>query len=313
MALPALLFAAVNLGSGAEVLRGWATPTATDIAFALAVLAVISTHLPAALRTFRLTLAVVGDLLAITVIAVFYTRQLHPWFLLAALVPLALYALLMQRRVRSPWLLLPLATCTWALVHASRIHATVAGVLLAFVVPVHPSPAEGRRGAGPGLSEQLEHLVRPLSAGFVVPVFAFFAAGVTLGGWAGLAASLTDPVTLGIIAGLVVGKAVGIFGATYLVARFTRASLDDDLRWVDVLGLAILGGMGFTVSLLIGELAYPAGSHLDDQVKVGVLAGSLIAAVMAAVILRARNRTYRRLFDAEEEKATLGDTDTDPA
>ncbi len=295
MAVPALLFVLVNLGTGSDALQGWAIPTATDIAFALAVLAVVSTHLPSGLRTFLLTLAVVDDLLAIIIIAVFYTRDLHPVLLLLAAVPLGLFALLVQRRIRSWWLLLPLAAASWALVHA-----TVAGVLLAFTVPVVRSQAAGGPDAGPGLAEHFEHRVRPISAGFAVPVFAFFAAGVSVGGLRGFTTALGDPVALGIVLGLVAGKTLGVFGATYLVARFTRASLDDELRWVDVLGLAVLAGIGFTVALLIGDLAYGAGSERDDHVKVGVLTGSLLAALIAAVILRARNRTYRRLCEAEE-------------
>jgi NhaA family Na+:H+ antiporter len=300
MAVPAVVFVLVNLGTGGGALRGWAIPTATDIAFALAVLAVISTHLPVALRTFLLTLAVVDDLLAITIIAIFYTQDLHPMFLALAVVPLVLFGWLVQRRVRSWWLLLPLAGVTWALVHASGVHATVAGVLLAFTVPVLRSEAAGGPEAGPGLAEHFEHRLRPISAGFAVPVFAFFAAGVTIGGLDGLTESLSDRVAIGIVAGLVVGKTVGIFGSTYLMARFTRATLNDDLRWVDVLGLSMLAGIGFTVSLLIGDLAYGSGSVRDEHVKVGVLCGSLLAALLAAVLLRARNRVYRRMCEAEE-------------
>ncbi len=303
---PAVVFTLVNLRTGDGALQGWAIPTATDIAFALAVLAVVSTHLPIALRTFLLTLAVVDDLFAITIIAVFYTRDLQPLWLLAALVPLALFTLLVQRRVRSWWLLLPLAAATWGLVHASGVHATVAGVLLGFAVPVLRSQAAGGPDAGPGLAEHFEHRFRPISAGFAVPVFAFFAAGVTVGGWAGLTESLTNPVAIGIVVGLVAGKTVGVFGAAYLMARFTRAALDTDLRWVDVLGLAILSGIGFTVSLLIGELAFGVGTVRDDHVKVGVLTGSVLAALIGAVVLRGRNRTYRRMHEDEQR-----DTDHD--
>lgn len=300
MAVPALFFVLVNLGAGTEALQGWAIPTATDIAFALAVLAVVGTYLPTGLRTFLLTLAVVDDLLAITIIAVFYTRDLHPEFLLLALLPLGVFGWLVQRRVRKWWLLIPLAALTWGLVHASGVHATVAGVLLAFTVPVLRSRAAGGPAAGPGMAEHFEHRVRPLSAGFAVPVFAFFAAGVTIGGVTGLTASLTDSVALGIVAGLVGGKTIGVFASTYLMARFTKATLDDELRWVDVFGVAVLAGIGFTVSLLIGDLAYGTGSVRDDHVKVGVLVGSLLAALVAAVILRLRNHTYRRLCEAEE-------------
>ncbi|MGO1056106.1 Na+/H+ antiporter NhaA [Crossiella sp. CA198] len=290
---PALIFTAVNLGD-ASALRGWAIPTATDIAFALAVLAVIGHNLPSALRTFLLTLAVVDDLIAIVIIAVFYTGELSAGPLLLALIPLALFGFLVQRRVRSWWLLLPLAAVTWALVHASGVHATVAGVLLAFTVPVIR-----RYGEGPGLAEHFERRFRPISAAVVVPVFAFFAAGVTLGGLDGLRTSLSDRVAVGIMGGLVLGKVIGITLATFLVSRFTRAELDSDLAWVDVIGLALLGGIGFTVSLLIGELAFDGTSHAEST-KVAILAGSILAALLATMVLRARNRAHRRICAAEE-------------
>jgi NhaA family Na+:H+ antiporter len=291
-------YALWNLAPGGH-LGGWAIPTATDIAFAVAVLAVISTHLPSGLRTFLLTLAVVDDLLAIAVIAIFYTAGLHPGWLLLALVPIAAFGVLVQRRVRSPWALLPPAIAAWVLVHASGVHPTVAGVLLALTVPVPRS--DGRPGRG--LAEHLEHVFRPLSSGVAVPVFAFFAAGVTLGGAAGLGSAATDPVALGVATGLVVGKPLGIAGSTWLLARFTRARLDDELTWVDVMGMAMLAGVGFTVSLLIGELAFGPGSPTNDHVKVAVLVGSVGAALLASVVLRARNRAYRRLCEAEERDA----------
>lgn len=294
--VPAVLYTLIAGGDGA---KGWAIPTATDIAFALAVLAVVGRFLPSALRTFLLTLAVVDDLLAIVIIAVFYTAHLSLLPLLGTLVPLAIFAWLVQRRVRSWWLLLPLAAVTWALVHASGVHATVAGVLLAFTVPVVRSQAAGGPDAGSGLAEHFEHRFRPISAGVAVPVFAFLSAGVTVGGFAGLATALTDRVALGIVVGLVVGKPVGIMAATWLVSRFTRADLDEGLNWLDVFGLALLGGIGFTVSLLIGELAFGLGSARDGHVKVAVLTGSLLAATVATIILRARGRLYRRVYEAE--------------
>jgi NhaA family Na+:H+ antiporter len=300
MVVPALVYVAVNAGGSG--MAGWAIPTATDIAFALAVLGVLSTHLPVALRTFLLTLAVVDDLLAITIIAVFFTSSLSLAPLALAMIPLAIFAALVRRRVRAWWLLLPPALATWVLVHESGVHATVAGVLLAFTVPV----LRRTPGAGPGLAEHFEHRWRPLSAGFAVPVFAFFAAGVSIAGTGGLGASLRDPVTIGVVAGLVLGKVVGITGATWLVQRFTRAELADGLSWWDVIGLALLGGIGFTVSLLIGELAFGAGTATDGHAKIGVLLGSVLSALLAAVVLRLRNRHYRRL--CEEESL---DTDAD--
>ena len=303
MAVPALLYVLVNRGGA---LRGWAIPTATDIAFALAVLAVVSSHLPAALRTFLLTLAVVDDLFAITIIALFFTSAVAVTPLLLAVLPLAAFTALVQRRVRSWWLLLPLAATAWALVHASGVHATVAGVLLGFAVPVIRSERAGGPEAGPGLAEHFEHRFRPLSAGLAVPIFAFFSAGVAVGGLPGLGAALRDRVAVGIVLGLVLGKAVGVSVATFLVARFTRADLDENLSPVDVLGLSLLAGIGFTVSLLIGELAFGAGTPRDEHVKIAVLTGSVAAAVLASAVLRARNRTYRKLHLAE-----TADTDLD--
>ncbi|WP_026313768.1 Na+/H+ antiporter NhaA [Actinomadura flavalba] len=296
--VPALIYLAVTAGTPGAA-RGWAIPAATDIAFALAVLAVLGRFLPSALRTFLLTLAVVDDLIAIVIIAVGYTSDLAPLPLLGALVPLAVFTALVQRRVRSWWLLLPLAFATWALVHASGVHATVAGVLLGFAVPVIRSRARGGPEAGPGLAEHFEHRFRPISAGVAVPIFAFLAAGVDVGGLGGLTSSLADPVALGVMAGLIVGKPVGVLLATWLVARFTRADLDDDLTWLDVFGLALLAGIGFTVSLLIGELAFGSGSDIDDDVKIAVLTASVTASLLAAVVLRLRNRAYRKIFVKE--------------
>ncbi|HWN26766.1 MAG TPA: Na+/H+ antiporter NhaA [Actinomycetospora sp.] len=292
MIAPALIYTAINLGGpGAP---GWAIPTATDIAFALAVLALIGSSLPDALRTFLLTLAVVDDLLAITIIALFYTDRLAVVPLLLALLPLAVFTLLVQRRVRSWWLLLPLAVLTWVLVHESGVHATVAGVLLGFAVPV----IRRKEGPGPGLAEHFEHRWRPLSAGFAVPVFAFFASGVTVVG-GGLGAAFGDAITLGIVAGLVAGKVVGILGATWLVQKVTRAELSAELSWTDVFGLALLAGIGFTVSLLIGELAFGTASVADDHVKIGVLTASLLAALLSTIVLRYRNSVYRRIHERE--------------
>ena len=316
VAVPALVYVAINVGSP-ETLRGWAIPTATDIAFAVAVLAIIGSHLPSALRIFLLTLAVVDDLIAISIIAIFYTSDLQALPLLFALVPLALYTFLAQKYRRffgtkpaAAWLiLLPLGIVTWALVHASGIHATVAGVLLGFAIPVIRSKASGGPEAGPGLSEIFEHRFRPISAGIAVPIFAFFSAGVAVGGWDGLGSALADPVALGIILALVLGKPIGILGTTWVLTKATRASLDKSFKWVDVFGVSVLAGIGFTVSLLVAELSFGLGSAHDDHAKVGILAASLIAALMASVVLSTRNRQYRI---AEAEEAIDSDQDGIP-
>jgi NhaA family Na+:H+ antiporter len=182
------------------------------------------------------------------------------------------------------------------------VHATVAGVLLGLVVPVRPRrsvPSISNLHRTTDVAHRFEHRMRPISAGFAVPVFAFFASGVTVVG-GGFLAAAQDEVALGVVAGLVVGKLVGVFGTTWLVARFTRARLDDDLAWRDIAGLSLLTGVGFTVSLLVGELAFGAGSPRDDHVKLAVLTGSLVAAVLASIALRLRNRTYRRIAELEQ-------------
>jgi NhaA family Na+:H+ antiporter len=306
VAMPAILFVAVATFmsnaqglSGSQlggILRGWAIPTATDIAFALAVLAVIGTHLPSALRSFLLTLAVVDDLIAITIIAVFYTERLNLLALLLALMPLAVWTRLLQKGWTNPFLLAIPALLTWLFVHESGVHATVAGVLLGLLVPVHKEAEEDPDRHS--LAERLEHRLRPFSAGVAVPIFAFFAAGVTVVG-GGFGDALTDPAAIGVVVGLVVGKAVGILGGTWLLARFTRAQLDEGLSWTDVFGLSLLAGVGFTVALLVGELAFGHGTARDDHVKLAVLMASVIAALLATIVLRLRNRHYREIHRRE--------------
>jgi NhaA family Na+:H+ antiporter len=285
IALPALAYVAVNAVAGADTLNGWAIPAATDIAFALAVLAVVGRNLPSSLRIFLLTLAVVDDLIAITIIAVFYTSTLAIAPLLVAVVPLAVFAWLVRRYPTRWWLLVPVGAVTWALVHAGGVHATIAGVALGLVVPAAQ------------WCERYEHAVRPISAAFAVPVFAFLAAGVTVGGLSGLMQSLGEPVTLGIVLGLVAGKVVGIAGVTLLIKKFTRAGAT--LHPADVLGIALLAGIGFTVSLLIGDLAFDGGA-VADHVRIGVLTGSLISALLGAAVLGVRNRAYGRAAEASE-------------
>lgn len=313
--LPAVIYVIVTLDAGAEAQRGWAIPVATDIAFALAVLAVVGTSLPLALRTFLLTLAVVDDLIAITIIAFFYTTDLAPAFLIASFVGLAVYAVIAQRfqeffraRETAAWfILMPIGLIVWFFMYESGVHATVAGVLLAFAIPVRAKGGDDD-GLGPrmGLAELFEHRYRPLSAGVAVPVFAFFSAGVAVGGWNGLVDAVTSPVAMGIMLGLVVGKTVGITVATWLVTRLPGVSLPRGVRWVDLIGLALLAGMGFTVSLLISELSFGQGSALDDVGKVGILLGSLIAALLAVALLGTRNRQYKRQL-ADEKLDADGD------
>jgi NhaA family Na+:H+ antiporter len=298
MAAPALVYVLTNTAGGGS-LAGWAVPTATDIAFALAVLAVIGTSLPSALRAFLLTLAVVDDLFAILIIAVFFTGTLNFAALAGAVVGLAVFWLLLRKGVRGWYVYVPLALVIWALMYNSGVHATIAGVAMGLMLRC--TTREGERHS-PG--EHIEHLVRPLSAGLAVPLFALFSAGVPVSGGA-LADVFTQPETLGVVLGLVAGKTIGIFGGTWLTARFTRASLSDDLAWPDVFAVATLAGIGFTVSLLIGELAFEGDAALTGEVKAAVLAGSLLAATLATVLLKLRNAKYRRMWEAEERDDDL--------
>ncbi|MFF2824571.1 Na+/H+ antiporter NhaA [Arthrobacter koreensis] len=311
VAVPALIFALINRNAGGDALNGWAIPAATDIAFAVAVIAVVGRFLPPALRTFLLTLAVVDDLLAISIIAVFYTDGIAFLPLLVALLPLAVFAVLVQRGIRSWWILIPLGVAVWTLIHASGIHATVAGVLLGFMVPVI---AKGRTKVRVGAKDDGEPLFEGMAAHFAdkwsvfssavaVPVFAFFSAGVTVGGFTGLFDALGSSIALGIIGGLVLGKAVGITAGTFLVTRFRGITIDKSLAWIDILGMSFIAGIGFTVSLLVGELSYDAASAASDHMKVGVIVGSIISATIGAAILTVRNRYYRAAGSAGAEAA----------
>ncbi|WP_353987891.1 Na+/H+ antiporter NhaA [Ruicaihuangia caeni] len=312
---PALIFTLLNAGSHPEVMRGWAIPVATDIAFACAVLAVVGTWLPAAMRTFLLTLAVVDDLIGIAIIAVFYPSKFELGYFIAAIVGVAIYALIAQKnreffrnRPTAAWLLLlPLGIAVWAMMYQSGIHATVAGVLLGFTIPVRLTRKERigvETGAislafaeRPSLAEVFEHRFRPVSTGIALPVFAFFSAGVAIGGFEGYVEALASPLTLGVILALVAGKAIGITGATWLITRLPGVKAG--MKWIDVFSLAVLGGMGFTVSLLITELSFGISGVFADQAKIGVLTGSFAAAIIAAVLLGIRNRHYRAQREAE--------------
>lgn len=309
VAVPALIYVGV-VASQPSLLAGWAIPAATDIAFAVAVLALVGSHLPGPLRIFLLTLAVVDDLIAIAIIALFYTSDI-------ALVPLAVFAVLVvvygtiahlgrawfARNAWAAWVvLLPIGFAAWAFLHASGVHATIAGVALAFTIPVAASKRKPEI-RGMDLAEQFEHRFRPLSAGIAVPIFAFFAAGVAIGGGEGLLRAIQDPVTIGVVAGLVLGKPIGILLGVRLLTLVTKVRLDPALKWIDLAGVGLLAGIGFTVSLLIAELSFPAGSPHTDDAKIAIMVASLLASVLAASVLLTRNRRYKQLAAMEDVDA----------
>lgn len=288
MVVPAALYLLVNTMADGGSPHGWAIPVATDIAFAVAVLSVFGKRLPTALRAFLLTLAVVDDLLGIIIIAAFYSSGLAFAWLGAALASAVVFGLVVRRRT-SWWLLVPLGVLTWALMHASGIHATIAGVLLGFTVP-----ALARPGEEVSVAERFEHLWRPVSAGLAVPVFALFAAGVALDP-ASLAGTVADPAAQGVALGLVLGKPIGIFLATWLLVSLTGATLHPAVRWLDVVAVAFVAGIGFTVALLIAALSFSPDSPHVEHVKAAVLLGSLASAVLGAAMLAWRGRVHTRL------------------
>jgi len=279
--VPAAIYLVINRDT--QNLGGWAIPAATDIAFALAVLAVVGSALPTSLRAFLLTLAVVDDLIVIVIIAIFYTGTLHLTSLLGAVAVIALYGVCQRLRVTSVLIYLPLALGSWWLLHESGIHATVAGVALGLLTRVLPDDHESSPP-----SERLEHRLSPVSTGVAVPFFALMSAGVVVSGLGGLAG---EPIFLGVVLGLVLGKPIGIIGGSWLVTRFTRAELDDSVSWRDLLGVALLGGVGFTVSLLVADLSF--ADARAEEAKTAVLVASLVAALLGAALLRRRNRHHR--------------------
>ena len=288
MATPAILFTVVILTTGdTDALHGWAIPTATDIAFALAVLAIFGRGLPKALRTFLLTLAVVDDLLAIIVIAVFYTGTIDALALSASLAAVAVYAVLVRMRRTRWWLLVPVAVIAWGFMHTSGVHTTIAGVLLGFTVPARPIYMDKEPR-----THRFDDTIRPFSNGVALPVFAFFSAGVSLLDGDGPEGILAQPVVLAIVIALVLGKLVGVLGTTALVTKLTPLRLPDAIGLRDLLPVGFLAGIGFTVSLLIAELSFPDTEHTDGA-KIAILIATILAAILAATLLRWDARKQR--------------------
>ena len=281
VAVPALIYLGINLVSQQGQPDGWAIPAATDIAFALAVLAVVGSNLPASLRAFLLTLAVVDDLIVIVIIAIFFSDHLNPAALIGAALCFAAWAFAQHKRVASPLVYLPLALAAWWLTHESGIHATIAGVVLGLLTRARLDPGEGHSPA-----EHLEHLLKPVSSTLAVPFFALLSAGVVIGGGRELVHS---PIAVGVALGLILGKPLGVLGGSFLVTRFTHAELNDDLMWRDLAGVAVLAGIGFTVSLLVSDLTFD-GEPLVAA-KTAVLAASVVSALIGGALLHHRSRS----------------------
>lgn len=280
MAVPALLYFTINQGGSADALNGWGIPMATDIAFALAILAVLGRGLPTGVRTFLLTLAVVDDLGAIVVIALFYSAGLHVEWIAAAALLLAAFALAQRQRLTSPLLYMPIALALWYAVHEAGIHATIAGVALGLLMRVKRD-----RGETDAPVDRATARFHPISAAIAVPLFALFAAAVDVRS-IDLSVVLGSPILLGVFVGLVVGKPIGILLAARL-ATALGAKLSDGVKWIDIAVIGALAGIGFTVSLLISELAFTAEESLGAA-KLGVLLASIAAVAVAGALLALR-------------------------
>ena len=275
MAIPAAVYLAFNAGSP-ENLAGWAIPAATDIAFALGILMLLGPRVPVALKALLLAIAVIDDIGAITIIALFYTAETDQAMLLGAAITLALLALFGRARVASSIPYVLLGVVLWVFVLKSGVHATLAGVAAAMCVPI---AAGDERPL-----ERMEHALHPYVAFLVIPIFGFANAGVSLGG-VGLD-TLLSPLPLGIALGLLVGKQIGIVGFAWAAVKAGLASLPEGVTWRQVHAVSLLAGIGFTMSLFIGNLAFAAPAQVD-AVKIGVLSGSLVAAVAGYLLLRA--------------------------
>ncbi|WP_128892132.1 Na+/H+ antiporter NhaA [Erythrobacter sp. HKB08] len=275
MIAPALVFVAINW-SNPENLNGWAIPAATDIAFALGVLALLGSHVPVALKALLLAIAVIDDIGAIAVIAIFYTPGVETGMLLAATATLALLFGIGRARVSSSIPYIILGAVLWFFVLKSGVHATLAGVALAMAIPLHDR-------TGDAVLERMEHALHPWVAFLVVPIFAFANAGVTLIGLE--PSALLAPLPLGIALGLLVGKQIGIVGFAWLAAKTGISRLPEGISWRQLWGLSLIAGIGFTMSLFIGNLAFVDAAQVD-AVKLGVLAGSLVSALAGIALLR---------------------------
>jgi len=274
MVVPALIYLAFN-ATNAQTAGGWAIPAATDIAFAVGILALVGKRAPASLKIFLLTLAILDDLGAIVIIALFYTKELHLAYLGMALLPLAGLMILARARAHriAPFVLL--GVVLWVLVLKSGVHATLAGVVTAFFIPL-----TDRYGKSP--LHAVEHALTPYVSFLIVPIFAFANAGVHLEGLS--IGDLFAPLPLGIAAGLIVGKQLGVFGATWLLVRAGWANLPHGAGWMHIYGIACLAGIGFTMSLFIGGLSFD-DIALMNAVRLGVLVASTISAVIGFAVL----------------------------
>jgi Na+:H+ antiporter, NhaA family len=284
MIVPALIAIAVSGGAAAHG-GAWAIPVATDIAFALGVLALVGSSLPAGVRVLLLSLAVIDDLAAIALIAALFTSGLSALWLAGGLFAAALYWLALRARVDGAWLLWALALVAWVCIHASGVHATVAGIVLGLLTPVRPRANEDEAESP---AERFEHRLHPVSAGIVVPVFALAAAGIPL---AAAGDALTDAIALGVFAGLLAGKFLGVLGGAWLAVRAGIGALPDDISWSDVVPVAVLAGIGYTVSLLIVRLSL-TDVEAQQRAALAVLAASALASLAALALLRMRGRAH---------------------
>ncbi len=282
MAVPALIFATLNWSNG-EAIDGWAIPTATDIAFALGVLSLFGDRVPASMKVFLTALAIIDDLGAVVIIAIFYTGDLQLLALGGAAVVFATLVALNRTGVKMLLPYLMLGGVLWLLVLMSGVHATVAGVALALTIPiVRPTGGTSEHAVASPL-HSLEHALAKFVPFVIIPIFGFANAGVSFGSVD--ASVLTDTLTLGVAGGLVIGKVIGVYGTALATVKLGWADAPGNAAPLHVLGVSLLCGIGFTMSLFIGLLAFPDSQVLQDDVKIGILLGSAIAAVLGSIVL----------------------------
>jgi NhaA family Na+:H+ antiporter len=286
MAGPALIYSFITRSDAVD-LYAWVIPTSTDLAFALTILGIAGSRIPTALRAFLLTLAITDDIVAIVLIAIFYSQTIKWQYLASSLLVLALYALLQRKGFTSWMIAFPLAGCAWALMQHSGVHATVAGVLVGLLA----NPHRDRKGSS--AIERFERFLSPISALISVPVFAFVTIGIAISS-SEIASLWHDKITYAIVISRIFGKVIGIVGGAWLISKITRAELNPTLSWWDVSGIGVLGGIGFSVSLLVAVISLGAYPDRLLAAETGILISGVLGAVFAIVVLQIRSRKYGR-------------------
>ncbi|WP_124054214.1 Na+/H+ antiporter NhaA [Arcanobacterium ihumii] len=301
---PIIVYTLIQLATGSNNFGGWAVPVATDIAFALAVLGLFGKGLPPSIRTFLMTLAVVDDLLGIILIAIFFAGSLNFIALVLAIAVIGIFGMLVQKRITKAYILWPLGILAWYLMHLSGIHATIAGVALGMMVPAIQRKAEHE-----SLTSHFSSKIEFYSAGFILPIFAFFAAGVDVVDAGGFGEMFVDPVALGIYLGLPLGKMLGISGGVFIMVKVFKLKLGRGINMLDIIPVSLVAGIGFTVSLLIATLSFPTTDPHEPHSRIAVLVGTLLSVILGGITLSARSHWRNRFAVRTEIHTSMSPSD----